>query len=256
MNQTLFNRHNLITVTIITLFFGALSLLLSFMQTPKYLATSKIIVVFNQNSIDPYTASRSSDYIAGILGEVAYSNSFISQVYKTNPALIDNLGTTDEKRLNNWKNMVTVKIKDGNGIMEVAVLHPDRDQAEKMINAIITTIKNNHQYYHGFGSNVLIRTVNEPSVSDKWAEPKILRNSLLGLVAGLFLSLTLIVIFPQQRLFSITSNRKELVNQYNNQASLESELLAESTNENLLNQYQYPTPHYTPEEPSQDSSQK
>lgn len=201
--NNIFSAKNLKIVILITLGVTLISLGVSFLQTPKYRASVKLITIFNQNSIDPYTASKTSDYINSILGEVIYSNSFIQTVMASQFHLKDELGSEPEQRAKNWKDMVKVQIQENKGIIAIDVYHPDRNQADQFAQAIAFTLINNNQAYHGLGDKISLKLIDQPYTTSNWAEPKIGRNAGLGAIAGLIIGLTLIFIFPEQQIFKI-----------------------------------------------------
>lgn len=205
--EQLFSRKNIKTIAMFTLIFIAIGLILSLLQTPKYQSSVRMLVVFNQEGVDPYTATRTNDYITGVLGEVVYSDSFMEAVFKSGFALKDDLGTTQRLRTKNWRKMVKTTVQENKGIIAINVLHSDRNQADQFARAIATTLVNKHQMYHGLDDKITIRVIDNPVVPDRWAEPNILRNVLIGLFAGFIISLTIVVIFPQQRIFELSGKR-------------------------------------------------
>lgn len=206
MNE-IFNSKNIKAVAFIAIIVVIISLTISVIQTPKYESSAKLLVVINQDNTDPYTLSRSSDYVAEILSEVIYSHSFISNVFKSEFDLRDELGFNREKRLKNWKKMVGIEIKEGRGIITIDVLHEDKDQANQFAQAISYLLITKHDTYHGLGDKVDIKIIDSPRVSDTLAQPKIIRNSVLGLIVGLILGFTFIIIFPEQMLFGTLFSR-------------------------------------------------
>ena len=182
-----------------------ISLGISLLITPKYKATSKLIVVFNQDNTDAYTASKNSSYITGILSEVVYSNSFINSVLTNNYNLKDNLGQTNEARQKTWKKMIKISTLDAQGIIIVDSYNNDKYQAYQFAESVSAIMINNHGQYDGFGDKVTIKQIDNSNLSDNWYPMQLIKNTLLGLLAGLFLGITFIVIFPQQQIFKIFS---------------------------------------------------
>ncbi|MFA5029268.1 MAG: Wzz/FepE/Etk N-terminal domain-containing protein [Patescibacteria group bacterium] len=197
----LFNAKNIRTIITIGLLVMIASLAVSLLQTPKYKSSVKLLVVVNQENVDPYTASRTADYIANVLTEVVYTNSFIDNTFKSNFNLKDELGIGAETRLKNWKKAVQVKTEENKGIIFINVLNRDRDQANQFAQAISYTVMTKHQLYHGLGDRILIKMIDAPVASDKPDQPRTATNTVLGLVAGIVLGFTLIIIFPEQQLF-------------------------------------------------------
>lgn len=207
MSDNIFNKKNVITIVIIGIIALAVGLIFSFFQTPKYESTAKLLVIINQENSDPYTIARSSDYIAQILTEVVYSHSFINNVMKSDFDLRDELGSDQDKRLKNWKKMVSITNKEDQGIILINVLNADRDQANQFAQAISYLLITKHDSYHGLGNKVSIKVIDAPQASDEIAQPKILQNAILALIAGLIVGFTFVVIFPEQNLFGFWTDK-------------------------------------------------
>lgn len=209
--ENIFNSKNVKTIVFITVLVIILGLVVSFVQTPKYKSSAKLLVVFSQENMNSYTSAQTSNYIAGILAEVVYSNSFIDGVFKTNFGAQDNLSFDPEKRMKNWKKMVKTNIVENKGIIIVDVYHTDKEQANKLAQAISYSLITNNQEYHGSGNSVVVKIISSPNVSDQWAKPNIWQNLLLSLLAGIFIGLTFIIVFPEQDLVNFIWGRKIIV---------------------------------------------
>ncbi|MEK7167469.1 MAG: Wzz/FepE/Etk N-terminal domain-containing protein [Patescibacteria group bacterium] len=207
-SDNVFSAKNLKTIVFVAILVTAITFGASFLQPVKYKSSAKLLVVFNQKNMDVYTASQTANYIANVLSEVVYSDSFIDQVYKNDFSLKDNLGIDSEKRMRNWKKAVNVQIQENKGIMIIDTYDPDAKQANLLAQSISYTIVTKHTLYHGSGDQVEIKMIGSPTVSDKWAQPQILRNTLIGLVAGLILGFTFVVIFPEQRVLAFLGGRR------------------------------------------------
>jgi len=185
-----------------------LGLIVSLIQTPQYKSSAKLLVIFSQKDMNPYTSAQTSNYIAGILAEVVYSNSFIDNVFKTNFNLKNDLGFSQDEQIKNWKKMVKVKLQDNTGIIIIDVYNQDREQANNFAQAIGYTLITNNSLYHGSGDSVAVKMIGVPNVANKWAKPDIFQNILLSWLAGLFIGLTFIIIFPEQELISFVFGKK------------------------------------------------
>ena len=197
------NTRNVLTILFLSILIMGISLGVSILITPQYKATTKLIVVFNQDNGDAYTASKNSSYITGILSEVAYSNSFINNVFADNTSLKDNLGVTNETRQKTWKKMIKISTLDAQGIIIIDSYNNDKYQAYQFAQSVSTVMINSHGQYDGFGDKVAIKQIDNPSLSDNWYPLQIIKNTILGFLAGLFLGITFIVIFPRQQIFKI-----------------------------------------------------
>lgn len=206
--ENIFNAKNLKTILFITIIVVISGLVISFIQTPKYKSSAKLLVIFSQKDMNPYTSAQTSNYIAGILEEVIYSDSFIDAVFKTNFDLTNDFSFSPEKKIKQWKKMVKPKLEDNKGIITIDVYHKDKEQANNFAQAISYTLITNHSLYHGSGENVVVKMISTPSVAEKWSQPNIGQNLLLSLIAGIFVGLTFIIIFPQQELLNFLLGRK------------------------------------------------
>jgi len=108
-----------------------------------------------------------------------------------------------EKRKRQWHKTVETKVDTTKGIIEFDVYHQDKVKSNQLSQAITLTITTQHQFYHGLGNKINIKTIDQPTTSDGWAKPRILLNSILGLIAGWILGMTLIIIYPRQNLLEL-----------------------------------------------------
>jgi len=206
--ENIFNSKNIKTIFFITTVVIILGLIISLAQTPKYKSTAKLLVIFSQKDMNPYTSAQTSNYIAGILEEVIYSDSFIDGVFKTQFDLKNEFSFSPEKRAKQWKKMVKAKLADNKGIITIDVYHQDKDQANNFAQAISYMLITNNNQYHGSGESVAVKMISTPSVAEKWTEPNIGQNLFLSLVAGLFVGLTFIIIFPEQEILGFLLGKK------------------------------------------------
>lgn len=199
--KPLFNVKNIIIVIIFALIISIITLVVNFAITPNYKASTKLLLVFNQQNIDTYTAAKNANYITGILSEVVYSNSFINQVISENKDIKDNFGYDNETRLKKWNKAVKIKVIENKGIFAVDVYDNDRDQAVKLASTIDNILVNKHNIYDGSDQNAQIKVIDSPSIYDGWYASKLIRDSLIALLVGLLIGITFIVIFPYNHLF-------------------------------------------------------
>lgn len=208
IEQNILTLRNFKTLLLIAVLLTAISLAVSLFQTPKYKASAKLLVVFQEKDATSFDANRTSGYVTNVLSEVAYSNSFINAVFESDTNIKDELGADIVKRQNNWKDTAVIRAEDTKGIIAIDVLHRDRDQAKRLAQAITQVLTTKHQNYHGAGELVTIRVIDAPAVSNRYAQPNIPLNALLGFVIGIIVGATFIIIFPNQRLFEFIFDRK------------------------------------------------
>lgn len=208
-SNKLFNLKNFLTVSFLAILLGISAFSFSLWQTPKYKSTVRLIIVFNQDNIDTYTASKSANYIADRLGEIIYSDSFIDLVYKNELALIDSLGYGSEKRQKAWKQIVKAGVLENKGMIVVDSYGSDKQQTALLSASIANTLIAQHGLYDGSQGKATINAIDNPSIYESWALTKILRDSVLGFAVGLLLGLTFIVIFPNHRLFEVQPKKRK-----------------------------------------------
>lgn len=204
----MFKLKNILTVGCLALLLAIAAFSISLWQTPKYKSSSKLLVVFSQDNVDTYTASKTSNYITGILGEVVYSDSFINSVFKSETNLVDNLGNGSEIRQKNWNKIIKVKILENKGILMVDAYGDSKYQTNLLASAISYTLINQHGIYDGSNDRVSLKMIDTPSIYENWSTAKIIRDALIGFLAGLFLGLTFVVIFPNHKLFELSTKEK------------------------------------------------
>ncbi|MFA6422170.1 MAG: hypothetical protein WCV92_02125 [Candidatus Buchananbacteria bacterium] len=197
---------NILTIILIAIIIMAVAFGLSLWLTPKYKAASKLIVVFSEQGMDAYTASKNSSYITGILSEVVYSNSFINGVYDNNFSLRDDLGTSQDQRLRQWRKEIKVKTQDTKGIIIIESFSNSRDQAYQLNQSVASNLISKHGQYDGFDQKATFKVIDNPSIAENWNQVQIIQNSLIGLALGLFLGFSFVVIFPRQQIFKVFSS--------------------------------------------------
>ncbi|MEI6288049.1 MAG: hypothetical protein WCP18_00480 [bacterium] len=201
--EKIFSLKNILTVAFVATIVTVLTLGLSLWQTPKYKASAKLMVIINQDNVDSYTASRSADYIANILTEVLYSNSFMNQVLTSGFNVQDNFGFSTDERLNNWEKEVKTQVKQNEGIILLDVMGDDQSQAQKIAQSTSYLLMTRNSDYHGLGNKISVKILDNASISYTWSQNKIATNTGLGFLAGLVLGFFFIIIFPQQQLLAV-----------------------------------------------------
>jgi capsular polysaccharide biosynthesis protein len=199
--KELFSPKNIKAIFIIALMVFILNLGFNLIQIPKYKSSFKLLVVSGQETNDIYTATQTSDYIAGVLGEVVNSSSFINNVIQREHSLEKELGNDVTRQQENWKKMVRVQSGQNKGMITIDVLNANRTKANVYANAILSTLLSKHETYHGAGEKIALKVIDRPAASEKKVQPKVLQNAFLGLIAGLVLGLSYIVLFPKQNIF-------------------------------------------------------
>ncbi|HPX64479.1 MAG TPA: hypothetical protein PLP70_00075 [bacterium] len=184
----------------------AVAALFSFTQPLKYLAKSQLLVVPNYHQVgDPYQISRTNEYLSTLLSQVIYSSSFfeatVKPEYRIDTAYF---GDTLKKRLSTWRKTINVKPVQDYGIISIKVYHPDKDQADKIVQAIHYSLITNGSYYHGLGDEVTIKVIDKPVVSDWPVKPNLPLNFGVAILLGIVLGLIHIYIISASQLQTYT----------------------------------------------------
>jgi capsular polysaccharide biosynthesis protein len=188
--------------TIFTLVFITviLTIALSLLNPLKYGATSGVLVVQNTAGSDPYTVSKSNEYLGNLFSRIVYSASFYDFVLNSPYNIDKNYFTgTYNQQLENWEKTVKTKTFGDTGIIEINVYHQNPYQAQQISLAINEVLINNNAYYQGSGQAIKVNVIDQPLVSTYPVKPNLPRNIALGFIGGLFLSLVYIYIFPEER---------------------------------------------------------
>ena len=189
------------TVLAIVLLFLFLTAIFTVVQPFKYSSGSQLLIIQNfSKNTDPYTASKSNEYLSNILARVILSNSFYNNVLTSGFNINKNYFSGSAKeQMKKWDNTVSANAINDSGIIALTVYHSDRDQAEQIARAIGYTLQTKHTIYHGGGDNVNIKIIDEPITSNYPIKPNLIMNFILALVVGFIFSLIYIYLFPEEK---------------------------------------------------------
>jgi capsular polysaccharide biosynthesis protein len=187
-------------VSLIIVFLGV-AIIFSAVQPFRYDSNLKLLTVLNfSQSVDPYTASRSNEYLSGLLARIVGSSSFFGDVKKAGFNIDESyFSGTEKQRLKKWNKTVKAKSVADTGIISIDVYHTDRAQAEEIANAVVYVLQNENAQYQGYGNNVTIKIIDGPITSDYPVEPNVLLNAGIALILSLFFSFCYIYLFPDEK---------------------------------------------------------
>ncbi len=189
------------TIFSLVLIFLLLAVILTVVQPFRYGSSSQLLVIQNFGpNIDPYTASKSNEYLSNILARVISSNSFYNNVMGSGFNIDKNyFSGTIKDQMKTWQETVSAKAVNDSGIISLSVFHKDKIQAEQIARAVGYTLQTKHTLYHGGGNNVSIKIIDEPITSNFPVKPDIILNIGLGLALGIIFSLFYIYLFPEEK---------------------------------------------------------
>ena len=180
--------------------FLVIAVILTIIQPFKYGSETKILVVQkNQYGVDPYQVNKANEYVGDVLVDVIATNSFFNEIINSGfDVNRDYFPVRLEDQSKEWKK--TVKANSNNrGIITLSVFHKDKYQADQIIRAINTTLKDKHKLYHGSGDNIEIRIIDQPFTSELPVKPNVILNLLFGVLFGLLFALTYAYLFPEDK---------------------------------------------------------
>lgn len=190
-------------------FFGVIAMLvvtgLSFLETLKYSSTVRMLIIQPAAlNVDPYTAIRSAEQIGNNLAQVVYTTDFYAKVMGAPNFAIDPtyFPDNDAKRRKLWSQMVSVKVENGTGLLNITVYHPNKDQATAVAQAIAYVMTTDGANYVG-GTALQIKLVDEPLVSRFPVKPNLLVNAFTGLALGALLGVAYVILTDKSRKYLI-----------------------------------------------------
>ena len=187
--------QNILSITLIVCFFASI---LTITQPLKYKSSMNLLVIQgNTECLDYYSTSKSTQYLSDILTQVIYSSSFFNNVMDSGFRINDNFSQNERKRKKQWEKTIITKVTRDTGIITIDAYSTKRDQAEQIVQAISYVLKTKHSLYHGKGSNVKVKVIDQPITSNWPVKPNILANLAIALVAGLIIGAWFSYLFPE-----------------------------------------------------------
>ncbi len=188
---------------LVTCVLGALfAFALSFLQPFHYSSTVRLLITQTTSSaIDPYSALKFTERIAGSLSELLYSSTFANNILQGAKDLDQTYFPQDEySKRKLWQKTVEAGVSPGTGILTVSAYHPHRDQAKVLVEAASRELALQAPNY--FGTNVRVQIIDAPLDSRWYARPNLPKNVFFGFGIGLFLGFAWLLAGPR-RLFNV-----------------------------------------------------
>lgn len=190
-------KQTIFTVVFIVLI---ITLIVSLVGPLKYGAKSRLLVIQNTAGTDPYTVSKSNEYLGNLFSQVAYSSSFFDFVLNSNYNIDKNyFSGSYNQQLKLWQKTVQTKTLSDTGIVEIMIYHPDPYQAQQIALAVNDVLINKNSNYQGNGEAIKINIIDQPLVSTYPVKPNLPENLGVALAASLLFSLFYIYLFPEER---------------------------------------------------------
>ncbi|MFA4834038.1 MAG: Wzz/FepE/Etk N-terminal domain-containing protein [Patescibacteria group bacterium] len=179
--------------------FLLISLALTFISPLKYRATTKLLIMQNNNLGDAYSLSRSNQFLSSVLSEVVYSSSFFEQALAAGYNIDQTIFSADQnKNMKKWRQLVSAKPIGDTGMIVINTYNKDKYQAGQMNQAIAYILQTKHSLYHGLGDKVSVKVIDKTAVSNWPVKPNVILNASLGIILGLFVGFCLIYLYPEK----------------------------------------------------------
>jgi capsular polysaccharide biosynthesis protein len=183
------------------LVFFLLGAIFTGLQTFKYTASSKLLVIQEGASgVDPFAVSRSVEYLSGLFSQVVSSNSFFNLIKESGFNVDQSYFKGDSiKQMKLWQKTVFAKSVEASGVINISVYHPSSYQAKQIALAVNHVLMTQNSNYQGIGSSVKITVMDDPLVSNYPNQPNLLVNFGLVVALSLIFGLAYIYIFPEEK---------------------------------------------------------
>lgn len=166
----------------------------------KYGAKSRLLVVQHTIGSDPYTVSKSNEYLGNLFAQVAYSGSFYNLVLASSYNIDKNYFSGNyNQQMKIWGKTIETKTLSDTGIIEINIYHPNPYQAQQIALAVNDIMINNNANYQGNGAGIKISIIDQPLISNYPVKPNLLQNLAVALIGGLLVSLFYVYLLPEDR---------------------------------------------------------
>ena len=177
-----------------------LTLGISLIGPLKYGAKSRLLVVQNTASSDPYTVSKSNEYLGNLFAQVAYSGSFYNLVLESQYNIDKTYFSGNySEQMKLWEKTVETKTLSDTGIIEINIYHPNPYQAQQIALAVNDIMINKNSNYQGNGTGIKVNIIDQPLISNYPVKPNLPQNLVIALAGSLLLSLFYVYLFPEER---------------------------------------------------------
>lgn len=163
--------------------FAVLGILSAFFLQHRFQASADFMVSSAQENQDYYTATRSAEYMSRVLGEIVYSENFITALVETGRMDANFLPRDKKDRLEAWSKMLSVRKNAELGFIHVSISGDNERTVSKISQAVIDVLDSKSDTLFGDnGSRVKVRLLSGP-ILEQNPEGK----ELVGiLIAGIF----------------------------------------------------------------------
>ena len=177
-----------------TLLLGILSVFVSLLFPLNYKAESQVLIISKSRyGVDPYTVIKSAERVGENISQIVETDDFYKKVMEQNNFNFDKdyfANLSDKKLRKMWQKTIDTSVVYGTGVLNIAVYHPDKNQAKELAGAISSALSSRGWEY--VGGDVTIKTVNPAIIKSSLpAKPNLILNFFVGAVFGCLLVILL-----------------------------------------------------------------
>lgn len=173
---------------------------LTFIQPLKYSVRSRLLISQNLSGADPYTVSKSNQYLSNLFSQVVYSSSFFNLATDAGFNIdTDYFGDTYKQRMKTWKKTIEARNVGDTGILEIYIYHADTYQAQQIALAVNQTLMSKSFNYQRGGDQVSIAVIDQPLTSSFPVKPNIILNFFAAIFLGVASASFWIFFFPEAK---------------------------------------------------------
>ncbi len=176
-------------------FLAIVTTALTFIFPLQHRADAQVFIISqSRQGVDPYTTIKSAERIGENLAQIISTDDFFQKVITREGSDINKnyfFDKTDRQRRKLWKKTLNGSVVFGTGVFNLSVYHQDPNQANKIVGAAAGALVSEGWQY--VGGDVIIKLVNQPSVTKYPVRPNLILNILLGFIIGVLLSGLMVV---------------------------------------------------------------
>ncbi|MBN1326234.1 hypothetical protein JW977_04645 [Candidatus Falkowbacteria bacterium] len=178
-----------------------LALIISLVTPFQYSATTKILIIQKQmRNLDAYTATKSAERIGKNLASIINTSLFYNEVIEANANLQYQFPKDAVERKKIWEKNVEVSVIPETGIVEISAYDIDKEFASQLVRAISYVLISKGSEYHGGGSDVEIKVVDEVFISKYPVRPNIILNMALAAIIGVIFGCVFVVLSAAKKI--------------------------------------------------------
>ncbi len=167
---------------------SVIGLAIVFFAQDRFRASADFMVSSVQENQDYYTATRSAEYMSRVLGEILYSENFISALIETGRVDANFLPRDKKDRLKQWSQTLDVRKNAELGFIRVSISGDDERYVSRVSQAVIDVLgERSGELFGDNGSKAKVRLLSGPILEQKPAAAELFGVLIAGLSSGVLL---------------------------------------------------------------------